>query len=221
MKSLLIGAAIVFGVGQMAFASVPGLELISGANDSGVIPFTGGTASYSNANFGGWDIIVTLGVSFSPSLVPVGLDITNLDAECSAAGGCQNLNVLLSDVGFTQVVTGLKTFYSASDTGSSVNTSQSAWVDPGNVAFQETNLIGTVGPILGAGGSGSASLSISLGPSPYSLTLEDTFAGCTGPGCAIYSTDGNVTGVPEPVAVVLFGTVLAFCSTRLRRRKTI
>jgi hypothetical protein len=219
MKRVCMTAILTLGIGTLAFASIPGLELVTGSNDTGVIPFTGTTASYSNGNFGGWDVFITLGISNSPNLVPAGLDITNLDAECFAAS-CANLTVTLSDTGFTQSATGLTTFYSATDTGGS--TTQSLWVDTGNSAFAKTDLVGTVsiGP---SGGSGSRTLGIDVGPAPYSLTLEDTFTGCAAGSCAVtlYSTDGNSTGVPEPIAVVLFGTVLALCASRLRRRKAV
>jgi hypothetical protein len=50
---------------------------------------------------------------------------------------------------------------------------------------------------------------------PYSLTLDQVF---TATNNGLFSVDGSVSSVPEPGAVMLFGTVLALCASRLRRR---
>jgi hypothetical protein len=216
MKKLLLTASLAIAVGQLAFADIPELFIRTGAN---IVTVTGAgnTVTYSNANFGVWQLNLVFGVSNSPGLVPYGLDITNLTAEC-LSGTCADLNVWLSDISFTQQATGFKTFYSATDTGTSASTSQTAWVGLDNLYFSQTNLIGTVGPILGAGGSGTASAGIVAGPAPYSLTIEDTFTGCTGTNCAGYSTDGNITSVPDGgTTMMLLGGVLVGLET-LRRR---
>jgi hypothetical protein len=230
MKRLLMGAPIILAIGPMAFGSIPELIITTGTNTTGVITGTataggGGTVAYLNPDFGGWNISFNgifpgmIGVSSSPSLSPSGLQTTNFNAAC-VSGTCSSLNVLLSDINFTQTVTGFETTYSSTMTGSVASTMQTAWVGLGNTYFAQTSLIGSVGLLTGTGGQGTKAGGPAAGPAAYSLTIEDTFHGCSDTDCATYSSDGNVTGVPEPVGVVLFGTVLAFCGSRLRHRKS-
>jgi hypothetical protein len=54
---------------------------------------------------------------------------------------------------------------------------------------------------------------------PYSLTLDQVFT-ATGTDALSFSVDGSVSSVPEPGAVMLFGTVLALCASKLRRRRS-
>jgi len=220
---LLICATLTILMGQMAFADVPQLNLKVGANPVTNVVGSGNSVSFTSTNFFGWTLNIVFGASNSPGLVPYGIDLTSLSAACGIAS-CGQLTIQLSDTGFTQPSPSFKTFYSSSDTGSTASTTQTAYDDPNNVIFGTTNLIGTVGPLLGPGGSGTAQ---GGGPEvggvahPYSLTINDVFAGCSsGVGCVSYSSDGNITGVPEPGAVVLFGSVLAICASRLRRRKS-
>jgi hypothetical protein len=220
MKRLSMVIMVVLAVGPMAFASVPELQLSTGTTTSGTIMGGTGSVTYSNTNFGGWDISLVFGSSNSPSLVPYGIDITNLTAACVSSTGCSTLNVFLSDQNFTQTVTGFQSTYSTTQTGSTPSTSQTAWVGLGNGYFAQTSLIGSIGPLTTSGTGGTVVGGPAAGPGAYSLTIEDTFAGCSGTGCVSYSSDGNITGVPEPVGVVLFGTVLAFLGSRLRRRKS-
>ncbi|HLY17144.1 MAG TPA: PEP-CTERM sorting domain-containing protein [Bryobacteraceae bacterium] len=215
MKLVLIGSLSVFAFGQMAFAT-PELNLVSGA-DNVVVTGTGGTVSYSNASFNGWVIDVVFGSSFSPGLVPYGIDITSLTATCIVGSACSAnpLDIYLSDTGFTTVVPAgaFKSDYSSTQTGGT--TQQWAWDDTTNTIFGKGTSIGTVGPFSGTD-SGSVMGGGPAGPAAYSLTIEDVFT--SGVSGASFSTDGNISStVPEPGAIILLGTVLAFCSRKLRR----
>ncbi|HUK90655.1 MAG TPA: PEP-CTERM sorting domain-containing protein [Blastocatellia bacterium] len=57
----------------------------------------------------------------------------------------------------------------------------------------------------------------------YSTTIEDIFTnnGSLSGGGITFSTDGALNGspVPEPTAIILFGTVVALCTSKLRRRR--
>jgi hypothetical protein len=219
MKGLLVGVALVAALGQMAFAT-PSLNLVSGASNV-TVPGSAGTVSYSNLNFNGWNIDVVFGASNSPGLSGVhggfGIDITSLTATCQG-GTCSAdpLDIYLSDTGFTQVVAagGFSTDYSSTQSGGS--TTQWAWDDTTNTLFGEGTLIGKVGPFTGTN-HGTASGGGPAGPAAYSLTIEDIFNAAG--GAASFSTDGDIYSVPEPGAIVLFGTALVFCASKLRRRK--
>ena len=225
-KWILIGALLAIALGPAAFAS-PELWLVSGSSNvvcstsGGGCSVSGNTVSYSNTNFDSWNISVVVGVSNSPGLSGAagsfGLDITSLTATCGSTAACSSnpLDIYLSDTGFTQVVPagGFKTDYSSTQTGGS--TSQSAWYTMSNTIFGTGHLIGTVGPFTSTN-AGSASGGGPAGPTKYSLTIEDIF-NAMGSG-ATFSTDGNVTTVPEPGAIILLGTVLVLCASKLRRR---
>ena len=229
MRGMLLGAALTLTIGGLAFAgtSNPELMITDGATvlcgvagqPAGCTGNTGnGSVTYSNANFGGWNITIIAGASNSPGETPFALDLTTLAVECAAAS-CSTLTVDLSDIGFTPTKETDTVGYSATDTGAAASTSESGYYSTTNNYFALTSLIGTVGPFVGAGAfAGHAS---GPGPttSPYSFTLVNTFAACTGAGCASYSSDSNITSIPEPASVALFGTVLVFCASRLRRRK--
>jgi len=220
MKRLLFGAALAVLTGALATAgtSTPELTVASGASTASVTG-AAGSVSYSSANFAGWDITIIAGASNSPGLTPFGLDLTALSAECLAAS-CSTLTVDLSDIGYTQNAPGLTVGYSATDTGAAASTSETGYYSTGNTYFATSSKVGTVGPF--AGGGTFAGSVVGPGPgsaTPYSLTLVNTFAGCSGSGCASYSSDSDITAVPEPASVTLFGAVLVFCASRLRRRK--
>jgi hypothetical protein len=218
MKGLLVCASLVV-FGQMAFAT-PELNLISGANNTTVVGI-GSTVSYSNTNFNGWNITVVVGASNSPNLTGgaglFGLDITSLTATC-VVGSCSAnpLDIYLSDTGFTQAVGagGFTTTYSSTQTGGS--TSETAWDSTANTIFTQGTLIGTVGPFTSSG-VGSVKGGGPAGPSPYSLTIEDVFN--ANGAAASFSTDGNIASVPEPGTVILFGSALVLCASKLRRRQ--
>ena len=202
----------------MAFAGLtsPELKITSGASSTTV---TGafGFVIYSNGDFAGWDISLTAGSSNSPGVTPYALAIGSLAAECLLATGCANLEIELSDSGFTQAVF-LQTAYGAADAGSGASTMQSAFESSSNTDFAETALIGTVGPFRGTGlFAGSAGGSVP-GGTPYSLTIDDEFAGCKGTNCAGYATGGDIA-TPEPSTFALLGTGLFGLATLFRRKR--
>jgi hypothetical protein len=224
-KALILCVALVLMTGSAALASTPELFLETGATSVTVVGGAG-TVTYNNTDFGGWDIQLVFGDSNSPSDVPFGIDITSLEAACDSGHACSDLDIWLSDTGFTSSATSFTNTYSLTSDSGSASTTQYAWDDPSDAIFGTTgsdgaNYIGKVGP-LSAGGTGGSVTGggPETGTPPYSLTLEDVFAGCRSNSCVFYSSDGAISGsVPEPGAVVLFGTVLTLCASKLRRRR--
>jgi hypothetical protein len=218
MKALLIVAGAVL-CGQMAFATVE-LNLVSGASNTTVVG-AGGNVSFTSANFNGWNISVVAGASNSPNLTGVhglfGIDLTSLTATC-VTSQCSSspLDVFLSDTGFTQAVPlhGFTSTFSTTQSGGS--STQFAWDDTTNTIFGQQTAIGTVGPFT-ATNHGSTSGGGPAGPAAYSLTIEDVFS--AGGAAASFSSDGNITAAPEPVSMILLGTVLAICGSKLRSRR--
>jgi hypothetical protein len=240
MKRLLLGAFFAAFLAQMAFAStIAELEIVSGAttitiadNGAGDLNPAGGTINYTNPDVNGWTVEFAFGISDSPS-TSTALDLASLTASCgglfTAMCSANPLDILFSDTGFTQADLVFSTTYSSTQSGIGT-TSESAYLDAGNVIFAETTLIGTVGPFIAPGGVGTVTAPLIAGPSPYSLTLDQVFTDLGTGSDVVFSADGAVSGgvpglggavagtVPEPGAAVLFGTILALCTIKLRRR---
>jgi hypothetical protein len=223
MKKFAVAAVLAVALGLTAFGSTTDeLTIVSGASNI-TLTDTGsgvpdGSIHYFNSNFNGWNITVVAGSSYSPGLTPFGLDVTSLTATCDG-GGCttQSLSLTYSDINFSVPVPAgdfLETL-STTQTGGGTAT-QTAWFGNDNTIFSEQNLIGAVGPF-STSSVGFASGGSVAAVAPYSLTLEQVFTDTSGTDVS-FSVDGNITAVPEPAAVVLFGSLLALCATGLRRR---
>jgi hypothetical protein len=229
MRQLAVAVVLAVGLGLTAFGSTTDeLTISSGSStvtitDNGVgdVNPANGVISYNNSNFNGWNISVATGTSYSPGLIPYGLDVASLTATCDLVGGCttQSLIVTYSDINFnTPVPIGdfLQTF-STTDSGPGTAT-ENAWFDNTNTLFGTQNSIGTVGPF-GTSNIGFTSGGTVAAVPNYSLTLQQVFTDTSATSAVSFSADGNITAVPEPAAVVLFGSLLALCATGLRRRR--
>ncbi len=242
MKLALLGSLLTIGLAT-AFATTTDELKIS--NSGGTITATitdngacvgtgGGCASLSgdvNSANGGitvdgsitlgagtWTITTAGGNSNSPALKPgYGLDDFSLTAFCSGncTGSASELDIWYSDINFTAATPAFYEFYSGSDSGAA-STSLTAYWDSTNTLFGTTGTIGTVGPLLGAGGSGSVTGGGPAGPAAYSLTLYDVLK--SGADGATFSTDGYVTGVPEPASLLLLGGCLLVVGRKLAAR---
>jgi hypothetical protein len=178
-----------------------------------------GTVAYANANFNGWVINFTAGTSHSPNLSPFGLDLTSLTANC-IGGPCSTdpLIIAFSDIDFAVPINagGFSTTYSGTITGGGTTT-ESAYFDNSNTIFGTADLIGTVGPLGAPFGGGIATGGTVAATPNYSLTLVQTFTDTNG-GPVSFSVDGNITAVPEPGTLAIFGTALGSLAL-IRRRK--
>ena len=131
-----------------------------------------------------------------------------------------SLDIQFSDINFSPANPAFVTGYSLTSLTGNGSTTQNAYYSNTNALFAEVPaggvLIGTVGPFSAVasgtktGGTGSVA--------PYSLTLDDVFAADSSGAAVVYGVSGQVSSVPEPGAVVLFGSILAICASKLRRR---
>jgi hypothetical protein len=233
MKITLLASLVTIGLGTTFATTTDSLQITVGGltatiADNGTCTGTGCGSLFGDINpiagsdtvtgsIGGWDLNIVSGTSHSPGLTPFGLDVSSLTATCNG-GGCTTtaLDIQYSDINFSPAPPSFSTFYSATITGGGT-TSESAYYSNGNTLFAESTLIGTVGPFSSPGGSGTASGGTGA-VAPYSLTLDQVFTDAKG-GPVSFSVDGNITGVPEPGAVIMFGTVLVFCASKLRRQR--
>jgi hypothetical protein len=239
MRGLLLGFALAFGGIQVASATTTdSLKISSGGliatiQDNGSCVNVTGTPCTSlsgdttaaagtdtiSGSINGWTLNIISGTSHSPTFLGFGIDVTSLTASCSSGTcvGTNALHVIFSDINFTIPILagGFNTTFSANVTGAGT-ASESAFVDNTNTLFGEpgTGLIATVGPITAPGGISTKSGGPAGVPN-YALTLDQVFSGAG----STFSTDSNVTNVPEPASVVLLGGLLLLGASRLRRRK--
>lgn len=101
--------------------------------------------------------------------------------------------------------------------GTGSTTSYSAYESNSNTFFATTNLINTLGPFGVGAFSGTTSGAVAGVTTPYSLTQVIQL---NGNGFTSYSANAALTPMPEPVAAILFGTVIVFSVSRLRRRRS-
>jgi hypothetical protein len=225
--------ALALLAGQAAFADIVKLFLKTGSTSQELDGDVGGVF-FPFLNIGGWEVDRITGTSNSTTTSPFGELTLQADAVTCTSTSCLTnpLDMWLSDTGFGTMNTGFDNAYSARIKGAGT-TEQKAWVGLGNIPFESDGadglptqtggrLVGVVGPFTGPPGiTSNFAGSASGGPAPqgrYSLTIEDIF-NVNGHAGVSFDTGGSVTGVPEPSSVVLLGSLLLFCSSRLVRRK--
>jgi hypothetical protein len=235
MRLTLLALLLTIGLGAAFATTTDELQLTAGGltatiSDNGLCSGAGCAGLSADLNIapgttlvvgtiGGWNIFFTSGTSSSPAGFPSALDLGALTATC--VGGpatCSStpLDIQFSDINFGTVSPFFVEQYSATLLGGSGSTTQKAYVDSSNTLFAETTLIGTIGPFTGTNSGVVQGGSVSN--APYSLTLDEMFT-ATGTGFVQFSVDGSLNAVPEPGALVLFGSVLVLCSSKLRRHR--
>lgn len=179
---------------------------------------------YTNADYNGWDITVVAGANSSPSLSPYGLDLSVL-SNCTS-GSCLTdpLEVFYTAQNFTAAVPalGFQTTYSSTQTGAGT-TRAVTWADSTNTLFGggipavAADHLGSVGSFTAPGGFGTATGGPGEGPSPFSLTIEETFS--ADGGVASYSANGNIAAAPVPVPPSLALLASGFLAVVLLERR--
>ena len=241
---------ITLGFGGTAFATITtDLELISGGEaiyiniaspspTCGPAPCPAGTTGgavagglyLSTVGFNGWTVSISTVTSNSPNCFP-GLGGTgclnsfNITAD---ATGASTLGVFDFSSGFSTpygfIVTNTTTLQSGM-TESQQAYATTSGADPLGVATTTfaNAVLGQVpcGAPLTVTLPGIAALPTSCASpgNPVSLELATIFT--TNSSGGGFTVGGNISSVPEPVSVVLFGTVLALCASGLRRRRKL
>jgi hypothetical protein len=223
-SGMLLVGVFCLCLSTRAFADgTPELKICSGG--CGVIVGSGNsvaTTNYTTAN--GWTISVVAGVSNSPSLVPVGLNLSSIAVSCKVAS-CEGapLDIFLSDVGFTELSPFLfSTLTVLGQGGADASSDEKGYFDsPGNTYFGLTTLIGTT-PSVNGNVNILSPVTVTVtggGPpsSPYSLTLETIFN--AGGHAAKFTSDGAIGPLPEPGSMLLMGAGLLAMGGVIRHRR--
>jgi len=193
---------------------------------------TTGGISLSGVLFDGYSFTITSGGSNSPNCAglqgPNCLNDTNINAT-NVSTGTATVSIYFADTGFNPGagVTGLKVGFSTpGSTG--ISATQQAYATTGTPTAPNPLGAGVFNPTTGLspcginlslpGGNVNASAgSVCPAPgTPYSLELATTLTAGVGEG---FNVNGTISAIPEPASVALFGSVLVFCASRLRRRK--
>jgi PEP-CTERM motif len=223
-KALIAFTAVVAMVvlgGSTARASQTELTLSS----PGALPYDSGpsslsTLSYSNIDFNGWVVTLTAGSSNAGNTLPFGLDLTSIVLSC-AVSSCESnpLTITFSGSGFTEVSNGFDATYTVTMATGDASTTQTAWYDTHNNLLNMGTQIGsalTFGPVALAGSKTGSSTGL-VGPSDFSLTIQDVFK-ANPSGASFISANSNVSAAPEPWTMLLFGSGLFLIGAFVRRQ---
>lgn len=245
MKHLVLGLVLALLAVTLASATTTDqLKIISGAdtciiNDNGTTSGSCGTIGADTdptagsisvgGDLNGWHLRLTGGVSNSPNTMNpvVGIDLSGQVSTCTGASGvgCSTnaLQLLFTDMNFAiPPKVGDFTFADATTVQNTTNTGNATakgYYDQGNVNFAETTLIDSV-TFTTSDGTNTKINTGGVPVAPFSLTVDDIFNPvATG---VTYNPGTSLTAdpVPEPASIAFFGSVLALCASRLRRRKS-
>jgi hypothetical protein len=138
------------------------------------------------------------------------MDINGLAVSST---GAHVVDILLSDIGFTDIGAFNLGFSATVPTGASALAT--LFGGNSNTLFDITTTRGSAGPI-GPGVGSATGVGTPATVSPYSLTqrIRVTF----GAGGGTFSGDFQVSSVPEPTSIVLLGSMLLGLGTAIRRK---
>lgn len=142
------------------------------------------------------------------------MDLTTTDIVSVGAG---TLHIWWSDINFN-TPPGYAQMAGGGTNNKGGTITYNVYADAGNHLFAPTTLLGTLGPFSGTGSSYGGDLAGSVSvpqPPPYALMEELVY---TVTGATSMSGDFSLDIVPEPASVALFGGVLLFTVSALRRR---
>lgn len=217
----------LFALGLLLLASTPqayGLATVRLNLDGGAPEITcadgagcdlsplAGVVTISSSLLPDFLVNVTTGIS-KPVFAEPMMDLNSVNIQTT--GGAHTLSIEFSDDNFSVPSPAFSLKFGGTLSGSgAVSVQGDAYLDEGNALFAQTSYIGTVGPF-GPGAFAGTSSGPGTADTSYSLTQIITLT-TTGP--ANFSGDFELSPVPEPTSVALFGGVLLFTGAAIRRK---
>jgi hypothetical protein len=165
-----------------------------------------------NSNIGAFLVNVTTGVT-KPVFAEPHMDLNSINVQTGA--GAHTLVMEFSDDNFSVPAPSFLLAFGgtlSNPAGSTITAN--AYLDNANALFSKAQPIGQLGPF-GPGAFSGSTIGPGTADTSYSLTQVLSLS-TTGPGS--FSGDLELTGVPEPTSVALFGGVLLLTGTALRRK---
>jgi PEP-CTERM motif-containing protein len=219
-----LAGILTLGAPQSARADLE----IALSEDAGVRVVVGTAASFTSVAFTGvfndFSVQIFGGASSNGATLSSLLSSTTSVQNNSGAAHTLHLWVTQTDYTLPAALTGLNV---QSGLGGSVNVPTltlagifQAWADKNNGLFGIADFTNGVQNAVANGGTfdtGSAFGTFTRLATPFSVTSEANF-GLTGGGQANYSDHVNLTAIPEPSTLLLFGTTLLGLGLLYRRR---
>ena len=167
---------------------------------------------------GDWNINVSTGLG-EPVLPAATMDLNSV--HTSSAGTASTLQILLTQIHNSIIYPGWAMEFGGTSTNVS-SISYSAYVDDDDRPFFTTSQIGsTIGPFSSSPFQGVASGPVSVSDL-YSLTQVLSITGNGSPGAFnMFSADAELSPVPEPASLLLFGSGLSGAAAWARRKRQL
>lgn len=219
IRAVFWAAALLLAIVPLALgAPVPALQLTNGAV---TVTITDQGAGDMNSVVGAVTFVGAVGVftvnvttGLDPDILgPAQLDLNSVDV--AGAGG--TLDILFSTPDLVSPPPQPAFMMNIGGTiGAGSSLLYAAYLDPANVLFGTTSLIGTLGPFGSGPFSGTGTFAAPATPgAAYSLTQAVTI---TATGAATTSFDAELLPTPEPSTMLLTGIALLLGGALARRR---
>lgn len=231
IRNWLLLTAIAVTASALAVSSPANANLVISLDDgagNSIVVGDGGGSDLNGVDggvtwvggLGVWSINVSTGIS-DPALgtkaLP-NLDLNSVNNSSSAAGS--TMTVMITDTDFTTKMIGevISLLLDASATTDGT-IAFDLYIDDGNAEFGMTQLLASAGPFVGPGAFADSVTGFGTATDLYAITLVVTIDHNGSNTGEVTSFDAEITRVPEPTTLAIFGAGLIMLGGLVRKRK--